>query len=755
MITNTEISDVTLANDDGHINLTFQYNLNTSKTRKHLYEGATRGHYDREDKKTCINLTFSDGAFNIVVQKAMIELNNGPKLFIVGKEEVERVTIDHRNELTGKHVDTKIEFKVNNEKIVVHIYNTRQKLTIQGKRYKWFVDNYLEPFFKLRISSNISKIEEINKSIISKLKPKSSKQNMNTKTSLVEEAEILECDKCDVTTTNAENLRKHIVQDHTVNVFHGLQIQSSNSSEIENTEYINNCEKCEYKPRNSADHKKHMEIHVQVSPSLCDYCDYSSTDKDVLKQHSSVHIAEIVSKSLHLCSICSKNIETNEPKIQCDDCYYFFHKNCTNRKGKGGKRPKCWKCEKCQTRNSVLNVHAPTFVLPALTNSISEHSNNTGKRHNIKIPTLTGKHRKSGLCEHPGIDFLEMQIETLKSTVAQKELEATKLKQSDVIKTKQINNLEAKLQEAMKTLHQKTNNSEIPEMRPQLNNNISQTPCSEENSRLQYLEIKSSNHELQLGLLASKFDSLLMKFVTSANTSPVQENSTKVIEKFICEICNFEVQTKGDIEKHKKEHHQTKISCHKCQFTTTNIDALKNHKTNEHPQVLHHCQYCEFETIHLNQLNKHTRTNHKAEYECKTCCFRAMNTKDLHDHFAAKHSSSIPCENCSYKAYSKSDLNRHLRGMHVDQQFQSRYFRASQRQVFTPIYTQNRAQEKPKKAQNEASEKAENKAPIEEENGYKKSLHCVGICDSLQKSFTHEDELNLHMNFYHTPVSPQ
>ena len=45
-----------------------------------------------------------------------------------------------------------------------------------------------------------------------------------------------------------------------------------------------------------------------------------------------------------------------------------------------------------------------------------------------------------------------MQIVTLKSALAQMELENTKLKQSDTIKNKQINNLEIKLQSAMNEL---------------------------------------------------------------------------------------------------------------------------------------------------------------------------------------------------------------------------------------------------------------------------------------------------------------
>ena len=89
--------------------------------------------YQREEKEGCVNLIFNDGAYNAVVLKALVELKNGPKHFIIGKEEVERVAVDPRKELSGKHVNTKIEFKVNKQKILIHAYNSTQKLTIQGR----------------------------------------------------------------------------------------------------------------------------------------------------------------------------------------------------------------------------------------------------------------------------------------------------------------------------------------------------------------------------------------------------------------------------------------------------------------------------------------------------------------------------------------------------------------------------------------------------------------------------------------------
>ena len=207
-----DVTSVTLVNDDKNpatatvdtsATATFQYNLNEEKTRKKLLDGAMRTPYQREEKIGCTNLIFNDGAFNAVVLKAIVEIKNGPKHFIVGKEDVEKVTVDPRKELSGKHVDTKVEFKVNGHKIVIHVYNSKQKLTIQGKKYKWFVDSYLEPFLKMRIRNSMPQIDQINESIMSSLQPQMEEQDEPTDT-LTEEAEIMNCDRCTFVTKDAK-----------------------------------------------------------------------------------------------------------------------------------------------------------------------------------------------------------------------------------------------------------------------------------------------------------------------------------------------------------------------------------------------------------------------------------------------------------------------------------------------------------------------------------------------------------------------
>ena len=66
------------------------------------------------------------------------------------------ITLEPRKELTGKHIDTKIEFRVNVNKITIHVYNSRQKLLVQGSKCEWFVDNFLEPFLRDRIEKKLT-----------------------------------------------------------------------------------------------------------------------------------------------------------------------------------------------------------------------------------------------------------------------------------------------------------------------------------------------------------------------------------------------------------------------------------------------------------------------------------------------------------------------------------------------------------------------------------------------------------------------
>ena len=378
ILTQTEVDNNDM-NNSSHV---FKYNLNSLKTKKNIHEGALRGHYTRENKKTCINLTFSDGAFTTAVLSAVNDLKHGPKHFVIGKEDVERVSIESRKEMSGKYVDTKLEFRVSKEKIVLHVYNTKQKITVQGKKFKWFVDLYWEPFLILRIKNNIEEIEDINKKILNKLETHetiSNHEERNT-TCLDEEADCISCDRCDFTTDNANVLRNHIIDKHTVNLFRGVSflLETEVSSQSEDIQEIT--------------------ITTEVTEFKCTKCSDVFSEQESFDTHMRLHEqGENLALALRVCRVCSTKVDENELSIQCCKCIHFFHNSCTAVKESRGKwKISNWICHLC------FNLEQTSIE------SIS-----TGTR--LKLPALSGRQRKSNLsAENVEKEFFNHNLTHLK-----------------------------------------------------------------------------------------------------------------------------------------------------------------------------------------------------------------------------------------------------------------------------------------------------------------------------------------------------
>ena len=134
-------------------------------------------------------------------------------------------------------MDTKIHFKVNGNKIIIHVYNSRQKLLVQGSKCEWLVDNYLEPYLKERIDRKLLEIENINKGVKEALKPKHQKKMIRSE-SVKGKEEKVKCDKCKFSTLVAKDLRLHIIEKHSTNIFQGHELDS----QIQQIEHVD-CEK--------------------------------------------------------------------------------------------------------------------------------------------------------------------------------------------------------------------------------------------------------------------------------------------------------------------------------------------------------------------------------------------------------------------------------------------------------------------------------------------------------------------------------
>ena len=95
----------------------------------------------------------------------------------------------------------------------------------------------MEPYLKERIDRKLPEIENINKGVKEALKPKHQKK-MKRSESVKGQEEKVKCDKCNFSTVVTKDLRLHIIEKHSTNIFQGHELDS----QIQQIEHVD-CEK--------------------------------------------------------------------------------------------------------------------------------------------------------------------------------------------------------------------------------------------------------------------------------------------------------------------------------------------------------------------------------------------------------------------------------------------------------------------------------------------------------------------------------
>ena len=175
-------------------------------------------------------------------------------------------------------------------------------------------------------------------------------------------------------------------------------------------------------------------------------------------------------------------------------------------------------------------------------------------------------------CNHPEKEFLESQINTLKSIVAKREAELKKVQESDKLKSKKIMLLEAQLNEARKSILSPDNTSEISH--------------DSERKKIETLELKTNHLEDQIAILFSKLE------IQTENDSPQIIEQTRNV--FICHICGLESLLKEDLKKHISSIH-----------TSTTVSASA-------PTGVKGCSL-EFKCINCEYITPHLVGSHEME----------------------------------------------------------------------------------------------------------------------------------------------
>ena len=188
----------------------FGYALNAKRAKTKLLKGAKREkHLDVEIKSGCANMRFSDGAYSEVVLPLLSVWHSiGTKVFKLNDIEVNIIESDPGIDINDKHMDTKLVIIANNDRLVLHAYNSTQNLMVQGKNFQKFAINYLEPLFTETIVKTMPSIERFNANVLEVLgvnKP-TIKQPKGPKP--------FHCPQCKVKSTTVADLKMHMKSSH-------------------------------------------------------------------------------------------------------------------------------------------------------------------------------------------------------------------------------------------------------------------------------------------------------------------------------------------------------------------------------------------------------------------------------------------------------------------------------------------------------------------------------------------------------------
>ena len=147
----------------------FKYRLTAKKAKANLLKGAKRKHIGVEHKQGATNIDFSDGSWIKAVLPEVLQWDRGNRKFSYGDLDIEVIEAKPGIENEAKHMDYKFVFIVNGQRIVLHAYNGKQRLTVCGQNYVNFVEKFLQPFFSRKIDHVMSEATKFNEEVLAKL----------------------------------------------------------------------------------------------------------------------------------------------------------------------------------------------------------------------------------------------------------------------------------------------------------------------------------------------------------------------------------------------------------------------------------------------------------------------------------------------------------------------------------------------------------------------------------------------------------
>ena len=223
-----EIVDASEKSKSSENKRTFEYNLDDKTAKAKLVKGGKRIPFEVVHNSTSSNLNFSTGAWNHVVLPTAQYWKSiqGDKVCKVGPITVKVASVSFGLEASNKHIDTLVVFYADRDKVVLQMYNTTQRILVNGHGYRKLIDYFLKPYFESKAALHNGEIVAFNNAVLETMGPKRVKRSSVRYKS----GSTFSCKSCEFASSTSVTLKKHMRTDHAIS-FNSTKSSSSSLRE--------------------------------------------------------------------------------------------------------------------------------------------------------------------------------------------------------------------------------------------------------------------------------------------------------------------------------------------------------------------------------------------------------------------------------------------------------------------------------------------------------------------------------------------
>ena len=353
----------------------FSYKLNDKTAKRKLIQGAKRVPFDVKHNSSSCNLIFNLGSWSTIVLPSIHYWNNldPNRNCKVGDSYVSILEVKVGRDMGGKHVDTQVEFLVDNDKVKLHCYNTTQLILVNGNGYEKLVNLFLQPFFEAKITNNAEAIDDYNENALSTLllrkvkkPPASSRIVFKTRSSTVRNA-VKNSPGTLITLPQFQSTRNNSFNESVLD--ENLTLNETYLPEIKNKEVFKfTCVECGFATKTKSLLDDHVETHHSVDKGkledevrfVCVNCSHTFQKLDDFNAHTKHHGSseKILASSINSNSALTLN-EQNEVLVTTAHTANIVASNAEEEDQASGssKEPICPFCELKENDLTSLMKH--------------------------------------------------------------------------------------------------------------------------------------------------------------------------------------------------------------------------------------------------------------------------------------------------------------------------------------------------------------------------------------------------------------